>query len=203
MARSTRPVLIAVAATGTVFGTIIGVIVLLGALAGVADEAWLWPGDGPTLDLSLILGLCGLAPASIGSALFWREMREDRLGRAARLPFATAIIGLGLMLMGVLIAGAGVGYRQTEAWRPVREAIVLYGDEVAADIGNRNIVLSSEQLAAMREKYLPQPLPVNLPGWGTVRIRMAHGNYPYVGVDFGEGRNAQFDPRTMLCIYSD
>jgi hypothetical protein len=32
---------------------------------------------------------------------------------------------------------------------------------------------------------------------------MAHGVYPYVGVDFGGGANALFDPRTMICTYSD
>jgi len=26
---------------------------------------------------------------------------------------------------------------------------------------------------------------------------------PYVGVDFGHGANAVFDPPTMWCIYSD
>jgi hypothetical protein len=26
---------------------------------------------------------------------------------------------------------------------------------------------------------------------------------PYVGVDFGEGQDAVFDPDTMLCTYAD
>lgn len=203
MERVIRMVSIGMAVVGTVVGTIIGVLACALAFAGVADRAWLWPGDAPTLDLGFILGVCGLVPALVGSALFRRELPADRLGRAARVPLGTAILGLGLVLSGLLISGAAIGYRHTAAWQQVRATIVRYGDDVAADVGDRNLVLSREQFDAMRLKHVPRPIPVVLSGWGVVHIRMAHAVYPYVGVDFGEGRNAFFEPRSMLCTYSD
>jgi hypothetical protein len=36
-----------------------------------------------------------------------------------------------------------------------------------------------------------------------LKIRMMQTIPPYVGVDFGEGRNAVFDLTTMICTYSD
>ena len=203
MERVVRTVSIGLAVVGTVLGTIIGVLACASTSAGVADRAWLWPGDAPTLDLGFVFGLCGLVPALVGCALFRRELRADRLGSAARLPFGTATAGLGLVLCSLLISGAAIGYRHTPAWQQVRAAIMHYGDEVAADVGDRTRVLSREQFDTLRQKHVPRPIPVVLPGWGVVHIRMAHAVYPYVGVDFGEGRNAFFEPRSMLCTYSD
>ncbi len=50
---------------------------------------------------------------------------------------------------------------------------------------------------------MPQPVSIRLAGFGTVSLRMAHRVYPYVGVDFGSGSHALFDPRTMICSYAD
>jgi len=36
-----------------------------------------------------------------------------------------------------------------------------------------------------------------------VKLRIMQTTPPYVGVDFGNGANAVFDPHTMICIYSD
>jgi hypothetical protein len=50
---------------------------------------------------------------------------------------------------------------------------------------------------------MPNPVPVFLRGYGQVQLRMAHGVYPYIGVDFRDGGHALFDPVTMYCTYSD
>ena len=63
--------------------------------------------------------------------------------------------------------------------------------------------LDIKEFRRFHDRFLPQPVSVALPGYGTVHLRMAHGVYPYVGVDFGGGANAFFDPRTMICTYSD
>ena len=59
-------------------------------------------------------------------------------------------------------------------------------------------MLTEEEFRRFHERFLPQPLPVALQGYGTVHLRMAHGVYPYIGVDFGGGANALFDRRTMF-----
>lgn len=53
------------------------------------------------------------------------------------------------------------------------------------------------------KQFVPTPVTVQLRGYGPVRLRMAHGVYPYVGVDFSDASHALFDPRTMWCTYSD
>src|SRR5262249_42097167 len=100
-------------------------------------------------------------------------------------------------------AAAGILERQDARWAAVRNGIRQYGDRIAAAVGDKDRVLSHEEFVEFKRRFLPTPIPVRLPGYGTVSLRIAHGVYPYVGVDFGGGANALFDPRTMMCTYSD
>ncbi|RKH49734.1 hypothetical protein D7Y23_15790 [Corallococcus sp. AB050B] len=50
-----------------------------------------------------------------------------------------------------------------------------------------------QQSATFRFTSEPEP----------VRIHMRRTVPPYLGVDFGQGQNAVFEPVTMFCIYSD
>jgi len=80
--------------------------------------------------------------------------------------------------------------------------IATYGDLVAADVGDHGL-LTSEEFTRLIVKYMPVPIERQLVGYGLVRLRMAHGVYPYVGVDFSDSEHALFDPRMMICWYSD
>jgi len=88
-------------------------------------------------------------------------------------------------------------------WREVRNGIRQYGDAIAAAAGSQGRLLTEEEFHRLHDQFMPEPIPVTLRGYGIVRLRMAHRVYPYVGVDFGGGANAIFEPRTMLCTYSD
>jgi hypothetical protein len=103
-----------------------------------------------------------------------------------------------------LVCVLGIGFRLSPPWLPVRAGIRSSGDAIlAASGGDRTRTLSLTEFTTLKARFMPTPVAVQLRGFGTVHLRMAHGVYPYVGVDFGEGMNALFDPRTMLCTYSD
>ena len=86
----------------------------------------------------------------------------------------------------------------------MRTGISHYGEVILeASGGNKSGLLSKDEFARLKQQFIPSPVEVELAGFGPVHLRMAHGIYPYVGVDFGEGRNAFFNPNTMVCKYSD
>jgi hypothetical protein len=100
-------------------------------------------------------------------------------------------------------AAAGILERHDARWAAVRHGIRQYGDTIAMASGDKHHVLSHEEFERLKQQFMPRPVPVLLPGFGMVQLRMAHGVYPYVGVDFSDASHALFDPTTMLCTYSD
>jgi hypothetical protein len=187
----------------TVVAVVVGVSACAVALDGVAEQGWLFPGDPPCFDLALWPAAFGLAAALVGTLLFRRQLPASRLGGAARVPYFMAVAATCVAAAACLICVLAIGYRHLGAWREIRVAVATYGDAIAADVGDRRLVLSEQQFLTMRAKHLPHPVPATLPGWGTVHLRMAHGVYPYVGVDFDGAKHALFDPATMICTYSD
>jgi hypothetical protein len=94
-------------------------------------------------------------------------------------------------------AAGGILERHDARWAAIRSGIRQYGDEIAAAAGDKDRVLTHEEFDQFKRRVLPTP--VQLPGYGTVTLRMAHGVYPYVGVDFGGGASALCNPGTMIC----
>jgi hypothetical protein len=160
----------------------------------VNPTPWNFPGDPPLFDVLVYLALLNLV---LSAPLYlwwrWRGRRPDLHIVGLLVVFWVAITLTSLL---------GVAERHDPRWRQVRATIREYGDVIAADAGGRR-ALEGQEFEALRERHMPRPVPVHLPGFGTVHLRMNHGNYPYVGVDFGDGRNAFFDLKTMLCVYSD
>jgi hypothetical protein len=103
----------------------------------------------------------------------------------------------------LVVAALGILERHDPRWRPIREGIRRYGDAIAAAAGDKHRVLSHEEFEKFKQQFIPTPVTVDLPGYGPVRLRMAHGVYPYVGVDFSDASHALFEPTTMWCTYSD
>lgn len=162
---------------------------------------WYFPGDPPVLDLLPYLGaLCAL----LGGVLF---LCTFVLVRRWRLP--ARWIALFLAGLGVVVAIPGlvvIGHRHTSTWEPVRSAIRHYDQVIGEAVREQRLTLprSSAAFERLRATYLPNDQIVHLAGWERpVKLRMAHGVPPYVGVDFGGGAHAMFDPTTMICTYSD
>ena len=160
-----------------------------------------FPGDPPYLDVALHPAAAAFVLCGVLFVL--------RTWLSNRLRFSPTFYGF---LLAVLIASSfssavsagGVLFRFSQSWAPVRHGIGRYGEAIlAASGGDRTRTLSREEFLRLQQQFLPAPVEVQLSGFGAVQLRMNHGVYPYVGVDFGSGRNALFDPDTMLCTYSD
>jgi hypothetical protein len=161
---------------------------------------WNFPGDPPLFEYLL----AGAGANCLLVVPLWVVLRWTRVDAVSgtSLPRLVRWV-LGFWVAIILVCAAGILERQDPRWRQVRTAIRRYGDAIAADAGDRYRVLTHDEFVALRERHVPSPVPLSLPGQGTVYLRMAHGVYPYVGIDFGGGSNALFDPSTMLCTYSD
>jgi hypothetical protein len=101
----------------------------------------------------------------------------------------------------LVAAGLGISRRHSGEWAGLKALIREYSNRVAAEIENGE---DPNQLAALEMKLLT-PAPTfkfkSLPE--PVRLKVMQASPPYVGVDFGNGANAVFDPVTMICTYAD
>lgn len=192
-----------------VLGFLLALWAIVGALITVAvmvygslflainPTPWNFPGDPPVFDLLLYAaGIATIVNLPLAVVVARLGQRSGLVLSIPRLCSAVAVI----ILIG---SAAGILERHDARWRAVRNGIREYGDRIAAAAGDKNRVLTEEEFRQFRDRFLRQPLPVALPGYGTVHLRMSYGVYPYVGVDFGGGAYAHFDPRTMICTYSD
>jgi hypothetical protein len=161
-----------------------------------------FPGDPPTAEMMAIPSLLGLVLCAIGLAANHVRTLARNEARFVRLGSLAVLIPLALCL---LVSSGSLVYRRfSPAWMDVRKGIREVGDAVlVASGGNKKRILARSEFVSLKNQFIPSPIEVRLDGFGIVHLRMAHADYPYVGVDFGEGRNALFDPDTMLCTYSD
>jgi hypothetical protein len=155
---------------------------------------WNFPGDPPLFELLIWSG----GVLALVCLPLWSLCRKF-LPRLAPVPKCGSIVSLAMIAVAIL----GILERHDGRWAAVRNGIRTYGDRIGAAAGDRRKTLSDEEYEHLKRTIMPNPVPVSLPGYGTVNLRMAHGNYPYVGADFGNGANAFFDPSTMICTYSD
>ena len=186
-------------AVWAIVGALITVALMFygGLFLAINPTPWNFPGDPPLFDLLIsAAGIATMVNLPLAVIVGRRGQRRGLVLSIPRLCSAVAVV----MLIG---SAAGILERHDARWRAVRNGIREYGDRIAAAAGDKNRVLTEEEFRRFHERFLPQPLPVALPGLGTVHLRMAHGVYPYIGVDFDGGANALFDPRTMICTYSD
>ncbi|MBY0273930.1 hypothetical protein K2Z84_01220 [Candidatus Binatia bacterium] len=159
---------------------------------GARESVFSFPGDPPLPDILFELSTIVLVVLIVASALTavvrsstWRVWLRRALLALAILP-----------LVGLLAGGCVIANRHFGEWRQLRRQLRLSHDFARAAADEGRSVLAADlppQLAEFRFSGLQKP----------VRIRIMSGREPYVGVDFGEGANAMFDPVTMLCTYSD
>jgi hypothetical protein len=163
----------------------------------INPSPWNFPGDPPLFELLAYFGFTSV----LLSVPLWLLAR--RFAGTPRLVVSASRLCSIASSLAVLIASAGILERQDSRWSEIRNGIRQYGDQIAAAAGDKDRVLSHEEFERFKQRFVPTPVTVRLPGYGPVRLRMAHGVYPYVGVDFSDASHALFDPRTMWCTYSD
>ena len=162
---------------------------------------WYFPGDPPVPDMLLHFGtlvaVTGLLALVFGSVL------GGRIGRfTKRNGFGIVALGLFISLPGLVV----VGYRHTSDWEPARSAIREYDRAIGAAVEEYgwSQPVSHEQFELLKARFLPDPQVIHLSGLERpVHLRMMSGSAPFVGLDYGGGPNAVFEPVAMKCIYSD
>jgi hypothetical protein len=191
---------IVLAAAWMIVGVLItGATVYSGCLFfAIHPTPWNFPGDPPLYDLLIYAGAIAAA-VNLPLALLVRRYAGQSRGYLSLIPRLCAIVGV-VIFVG---SAAGILERQDARWAAVRNGVRRYGDTIAAASGDKHRVLSHEEFQRLKEQFMPGSVPVLLPGYGMVQLRMAHGVYPYVGVDFSDASHALFEPTTMLCTYSD
>jgi hypothetical protein len=109
-----------------------------------------------------------------------------------------------LGLASVVVAAGAISSRHFGEWRELRAELARYSDKVAKAAPDRTRLLTHAEYEAIKGRlFTSEPTFVSRAFREPLRIRMMQTYAPYVGVDFGAGRNAVFDLTIMICTYSD
>jgi hypothetical protein len=153
------------------------------------------------VDLLLIVVIGFLLPIGLLWALGKLLGRRPRLKCIYRVVRALQTVTVALAVtIGWYADGAIVG-RHFGEWGHLKLELARHA-EMASGLAPHRGLLAHEEFEAIRAR-MPTPSLAFTSFSGPVRIQMMAGGYPYVGVDYGAGRNAVFDPLTMVCTYAD
>ncbi|MCY1044538.1 hypothetical protein OV208_24675 [Corallococcus sp. bb12-1] len=99
---------------------------------------------------------------------------------------------------------AQVGRRNFGEWSQLKALIQQGEAKVLEQVQREGGVLSHEEVVVARDWFKANPVYFQFKDMPRpVQVRVMSSLPPYVGVDFGDGDNATFDPDTMLCTFSD
>ncbi|NOK22487.1 hypothetical protein [Corallococcus carmarthensis] len=165
-------------------------------------ESGIFPGDPPLADLALEGAVAGWLFVLIGYFVFLCvRSGGDRIVQLWRRVVPWAVGWSVLLMLPVLVR---VGERQFGDWRQLGNVLRASEAEIRAFVRPRQEMLSDEELALGRAWFQTHPVYFKFKSEElTVRIGLVSAMPPYVGVDFGGGRRAVFEPLTMVCVYSD
>lgn len=165
------------------------------------NSIWYFPGDPPVFEtLATIALLAGAVLVVLGGLIFVatypKALRRFRRSSLRWISWSLAVLAIPLAF-----ATFGIGRRHVGEWAELKALISHYSGLVAAEVERGG---GTTQLPALEMRLLNPPPTFQFEGYpGPVQIRIMQTTPPYVGVDFGNGANAVFDPRTMVCIYAD
>jgi hypothetical protein len=159
-----------------------------------------FPGDPPWADV--LLGLAEVL--SLLTAVLWVVAYAIRrllpLHRAwENILAAPLLVGLA----STVLATGAISSRHFGEWRELRAELARYSDMVAKAAPDPSRLLTHAEYETIKGLFTSEPTFVSRGFQEPLKIRMMQTYPPYVGVDFGAGRNAVFDLTTMVCTYSD
>ena len=161
-----------------------------------------FPGDAPDAE---VLGLLGgvilvLALVFTGAAVLLTS-RHPRVRRLALVVLAAPGL-VGMLAVGFFVKE--VGARHFGEWAELKALLQHYSAQVSQRVRTADGYLPPDEYRAVQESLLTPAPTFQFRGTSEpVQLRMMMSVWPYVGVDFGHGANAVFNPTTMVCIYSD
>ena len=174
-------------------------------IPGSADFRTVYfPGDAPVAEVFLIFSvilalLCILlgTGALVACKMFRRRAAFRRVSMA---PLFLAA----LPVCSVLYSGGSILGRRFGEWRGFHAVLTEYSRKVSTRVPDKSRLLTEGEYRAIDATLLmPRPTFRSRGFEEPLKIRMMQTYPPFVGVDFGKGRNAVFDLLTMSCTYSD
>ncbi|MDH4183689.1 MAG: hypothetical protein OEV92_05675 [Nitrospinota bacterium] len=187
------------------FLTIFCYIFAIPILTDAGNIYWYFPGDPPYADLCLICGILAVAAFLAALYLFGVAGKYKGERTSGKVGYTPALVIAVVMLAPTLLSLSFIASRHTGGMRHLKSELNKYSRIIAADSSiDPSGRLKNGQWKELESRYLSAAPQIHLEGLEhPVRIRMMSSDPPYVGADFGQGRNAQFNLATMLCVYSD
>lgn len=165
------------------------------------DSIWYFPGDPPVFETLATLSLLAIVAVVAFGSLMLLITYPKALRRFRRSSLRWIFGAIAVLVIPLAFAAFGIGRRNFGEWAELKGLISRYSSLVAAEIERSG---GATQLAALETRLLTPSPTFHFKGYPEpVHLRIMQTTPPYVGVDFGHGANAVFDPRTMVCIYAD
>lgn len=168
---------------------------------GPRDSIWYFPGDPPVFETIATFAIVVLGGLVLVWGIVFLLTLPGRLRRYRRKLSISVLLLMVPVVVSLLIVALGISRRSFGEWAELKRLIQVYSQRVASAVEAGE---DPRQLAALEMKLLsPTPTFKFKALREPVRLRLMKTIPPYVGVDFGEGANAVFDPVTMICTYAD
>ncbi|QAT83862.1 hypothetical protein EJ065_2281 [Corallococcus coralloides] len=183
----------------------VGVLVVL-SLLGLGElllgDSHPFPGDPPAADLLAWVALLGWLFILVGYCFFFLARKEsDRIVHLWRRVLPPVAL---LSLLAMSSSLAQLAGRHWGEWGHLKAMLQDNEVRVRAFSSRADGALSEEEFARAKLWLLEQPVTFQFKTEPEpAKLRLMRTVPPYLGVDFGRGQNAVFDPVTMHCIYSD
>ncbi len=168
---------------------------------------WYLPGDG-IYECYVVLASAPILALAVASRhIYLRMLGSGSKGQARCFYIATVALVVMLVEVAVFTFMPPVS-RRIGPWAELRSLLIEKSEDVART--RRALGIPADRYLTLNEvKYIESAVLNPYPSFTfpiinkTVRIRVLQSSPPYVGVDYGNGRNAAFELHTMLCIYVD
>jgi hypothetical protein len=163
-----------------------------------------FPGDAPVAEVLLIFSVVLALVCLLSGMGALVACKVFRLRAAFRRISMAPLLLAALPMCLVLYSGGSILGRRFGEWRDLHALLTDYSRRVSALTPDKSRLLTEAEYRAIDATLLtPRPTFSSRGFEKPVQIRMMQTYPPFVGVDFGKGRNAVFDLLTMSCTYSD
>ncbi len=170
----------------------------------LADTAAYFPGDPPTTDILAEVSLLVVPYACAAALVATLVSRLAGPSFVLRILKAAAFLSVATAFTGTALSGLHILRRNVGEWAELKQLLRDNENRVEQVVGHEGGALSPADVEKMKTWFQEHPATFKFKAMSDpVQIRLLSNVPPYVGVDFGGGRNAVFDTTTMRCLSAD
>jgi len=164
-----------------------------------------FPGDPPAADLILEAAMPLWLFIALGMSGAFAIHRAHESSRAIRLGRRVVASLAALSVLSLAPVVIRVGRRHFGEWAGLQRLLRENEIHALSLIGRKGGgQFSASEFEMARSWFEEHPVYFKFRAMrDPVKVRMMSTQAPFVGVDFGDGQNAVFDLRTMICTYAD